>query len=76
MNLKRKDLQLFELLSKNGYIDTPANLEYSDGSKMAGHEFRCLVNLRAALSTLQSMGIVDPTITLDMNEPFTEDFDC
>lgn len=70
MNITRADVQLFETLGRNGFIDTPANMEFADGTPATDRDFRAVVTLRAALSVFQKMGLVDPAITLDLVPPY------
>lgn len=70
MIITRKELMLFELLAKNGFIDTPANLQFADDSPLTGQEFRQFVTLRAALSVLQSINAADPNFTLELTQPY------
>lgn len=67
MIVTRKDLILFENLSRRNFIDTPANQEFADGTPLTGQEFRGYVLLKAALSVLQSMGVASRTDDEGMN---------
>lgn len=70
MIVTRKQLQLFEILARNGYIDTPANLQFQDDSPLTEKEFRHFVLLRAALSVLQSEGLADALAKFELTEPY------
>lgn len=72
VKITRKDIQLFETLGRNGFIDTPANMEFHDGSPATDKDFRFIITLRAALATLQSMGIVEEIVVLELRTPYQE----
>lgn len=74
MKITRKEVQLFQHIGKTLFIDTPANLEYSDGTPATDQDFRAIVTLRAALSVFQTMGIVQEDVKIELKEPFEEDF--
>ncbi len=69
MNLTRKDVQLFETVGRTNFIDTPANMEYHDGSPATDKDFRAIMSLRAALTVFQTMGLVDPNLKLELRLP-------
>lgn len=70
MKITRKDVQLFESLGRSNFVDTPANMEYADGTPATDRDFRAIVTLRAALSTFQTMGLVGKDVTLDLVTPY------
>lgn len=74
MNITRKHVQLFEAIARNSYIDTPANREYSDGTPATDKDFRAIMCMKAALSVFKNMGVVAEDVTLDLKDPFVEDF--
>ena len=74
MNLTRKNVQLYESIARQSYIDTPANAEYADGTPATDKDFRAIVQMRAALAVFKQMGIVSSDVSLDTREPFVEDF--
>jgi len=70
MKITRKEFLLFESIGKNLFIDTPANLEFDDGTIVNDKDFRTLVTLRTALSVFKTMGLVQSDETLDLTEPY------
>ena len=70
MNITRKEVQLFEVIAKSNFVDTAANMEYADGTPATDRDFRAIMTMRAALSVLQTMGLVDKNITLDLRTPY------
>jgi hypothetical protein len=70
MKITKEHVQLFEAVGRESFINTPANMEFSDGTPATDRDFRAIITLRAALTVLQTIGLVDKTITLDLREPF------
>lgn len=70
MKITRQHVQLFESIGRESFINTPANMEFADGTPATDRDFRAIVTLRSALSVFQNMGLVDPNVTLDLREPF------
>lgn len=74
MNLNKEDVHLFDRLAKAHYLDDAANYEYPNGKPLESGDFRSICLLKAALSVFKKMGVVEEKVTLDLKEPFVEDF--
>jgi hypothetical protein len=70
MKIERKHIHLFETLGRNSFIDTPANMEFADGTPATDKDFRVLASLRAALAVFKTMGVVAEDVTIDLREPY------
>jgi hypothetical protein len=68
-----RDVLLFESLARIQFVDTPANMEFTDGSSISGHHAK-VCTLVAALSVFQAMGLIEKDVSFDLHEPFKEDF--
>ena len=72
--LTPQTVALFRDLARRNYINTPANLVWDNGRLLTEGDFVGSMQLRAALSVFQSMGLIDKSVCAELNEPFVEDF--
>lgn len=72
--LTPKTVALYRDLARRNFINTPANLVWPDCRPLTEGDFVGSMQLKAALSVLQSMGLIDKSVCAELNEPFVEDF--